>query len=102
MKRFASLALLACLAGLGSSGCATHDGYGVEWLYSEHIKDRLDADWFVRNVYDGKGLAVVELMYCPMVPGQAVVCRTSVVWQRNARALLDNPRLSPPGAVSGD
>jgi hypothetical protein len=101
MKRSLWCALLACVA-FGSSGCATHDGYGVEWLYSEHIRDRIDADWFTREIRDANGVVAVELMYCPMVPGQAVVCRTSIVWQRNARALMDQPRLSPPPVVTDD
>ncbi|HMJ09935.1 MAG TPA: hypothetical protein VK524_00950, partial [Polyangiaceae bacterium] len=57
---------------------------------------RLDAHWFMREVRDSKGVAAVELLYCPSLPGQPTICRTSVVWERNARSLLDHPRLGPP------
>jgi hypothetical protein len=83
------------LCTLGASGCAANRGYKVSWLSSEMIPKRLDAHWFMREVHDEKGLSAVELLYCPSLPQQPTICRTSVVWERDARSVLDNPRLSP-------
>jgi hypothetical protein len=93
-SRIVRFALLAAL-GLSSTACATRRGYAVSWLYSETLNKRLDAHWFMREVVDADGDAAVELMYCPSMPGQPTICRTSVVWERNARSLLNHPRLGP-------
>jgi hypothetical protein len=99
MRRF-MLALGLSVLGLSGTGCVSRDGYAVDWLYSEHIRDRIDAQWFLREIKDTKGLAAIELVYCPIVPRQTTVCRSSVVWQREARALVDHPNLgaAPAGA----
>jgi hypothetical protein len=94
--RLLGLLLLSSLLALSSAGCAKRQGYKVGWLYSETLHKRLDAHWFAREIRDGSGVAAVELMYCPSMPGKPTICRTSVVWERDARSLLDHPRIGPP------
>jgi hypothetical protein len=89
MKR-ASLLAIAVLALLAASACRGTASYEVVALHHETVRNKLDAQWFQREVYDKRGkLAAVELVYCPMRPEQRTVCRTAVVWRRNESALMD-------------
>ena len=95
MKASMKTALLAPLLLLVQGCMMPKDTYMVDWMYSENLQRKLDAGWFLRDVMDKKGLAAIELMYCPMQPEKPVVCRTAVVWQRDARTLAEHPRLGP-------
>jgi hypothetical protein len=88
MKR-ASLLGIALLSLLAASACRGTASYNVVALHHETVREKLDAQWFQRDVYDKRGkLTAVELVYCPMRPGQSTVCRTAVVWRRNDSALM--------------
>jgi hypothetical protein len=73
---------------------------GVEnWDLGEAKRDKLDGHWFLRDIYQGSKLNAVELVYCPIVPGEPVVCRSSVVWERDGRALVDHPKIGRPAGA---
>jgi hypothetical protein len=81
---------IALMALMGASACRGAASYQVVDLHHETVREKLDAQWFQREVYDKKGkLEAVELVYCPMRPGQPTVCRTAVVWRRNESALMN-------------
>jgi len=89
MKTLHLILASAAVAIFGLSGCKTASTYRITPLHHETMRDELDAQWFQREVYDKQGkLEAVELTYCPMRPGKPTVCRTSVVWRRNASALI--------------
>jgi predicted small lipoprotein YifL len=87
MKRaFTSLLLIGTLATL--SGCPK-PAYVVAPSHEETRRDRLDAEWFTREISDGAGLQAIELVYCPIQPSTPTVCRTAVVWRRDQSALTE-------------
>lgn len=102
MKRFAMLVLLAAC---GVSGCAK-PAYVLTATNQETARAKLDAEWFTRKIYDGNGLAAVELTYCPIQPKIQTVCRTGIVWMRDDSFLMDlepqasqtpsEPTMTPP------
>jgi len=70
------------------SGCS-NPPYVIAPLHEETRRDRLDAQWFTREISDGNGLQAVELVYCPLEPNMSLVCRTAIVWRRDQSALVD-------------
>jgi hypothetical protein len=104
MKFLASLLFVTSGIAL-ISGCAK-PSYLVAPANSETVRKKLDAEWFTRDIYDGTGLAAVELTYCPIQPNTQMVCRTGVVWVRDTSALIDEepstggaPPLAVPAAA---
>jgi hypothetical protein len=91
--------LLALLVGVGTGGCVKKTGYLVEPAHTEAKRHELDGNWFLRDIYQAGKLQAIELVYCPIVPSQPVVCRSSVVWEREGRALDDHPRISRPAGA---
>lgn len=89
---FAALALL-------NVGCMKRTGYVIDPSHTEAKREQIDGHWFLREVNESGKLTSVELVYCPILPGQPVVCRTSVVWERENRALIDHPKLARPAAL---
>jgi hypothetical protein len=79
--------LLAVGSGLGA--CAGRPSYVLDPTHDETVKNKLDAQWFTRDIFDGKGLAAVELTYCPLQPNTATVCRTAIVWRRGSSLIMD-------------
>jgi hypothetical protein len=92
MNSLAATSLL--LIGL-VSGCAK-PAYVLDPTHEETARAKLDAQWFTRDIYDGNGLAAVELTYCPLQPNVATVCRTGIVWRRDDSFFMD---LEPAAAA---
>lgn len=88
MIRIDSRWLMAPLV-LVLAACAK-PSYVVAPAHQETERKKIDAEWFTRDVYDGSGLAAVELVYCPLQPEVELVCRTAVVWQRDRSMLLEH------------
>lgn len=80
------LALATVLCAL--SGCAK-PAYLVTPTNEETVRDKLDAEWFTRKIFDSNGLAAVELTYCPIQPKTQMVCRTGIVWLRDNSFFMD-------------
>ena len=73
------ISALACVPSRASYSIAVPSGNDEQVLTG-----RLDGTWFRRDVRDDHGrLMAVELTYCPIMPGERTVCRTSTVWQPN-------------------
>lgn len=92
-----SRGVLVALALLLAAGCGPvarpHSGYSVTALEkADVIPGQVDARYFSREISDKRGLAAIELVYCPLVPGQPTVCRTAIVWMRDSNALIESPR----------
>ena len=93
MSRAVALAVVvAAAAGCGPVARST-SGYTVAALEkADSIPGQVDARYFSREIRDERGLAAIELVYCPILPGYPTVCRTAVVWMRDASALIEAPR----------
>ncbi|HEY4119099.1 MAG TPA: hypothetical protein VGM56_14635 [Byssovorax sp.] len=103
-------AIASLLAALALLGCVRPSAYTVTPVSHEFINGKLDAQWFTRDITDDEGkLAIIELVYCPTMPGVPTVCRTAIVW-RNGQSLLaegyanaapgpDTPTAPPPTAA---
>jgi hypothetical protein len=101
-------ALVCMVAGLGFAGGCAKPAYVVAPTHEETLREKLDAEWFTRKIYDGNGLAAVELTYCPIQPKTRVVCRTGIVWIRDNSFFMDlepqaaqtpsEPSMTPPPA----
>jgi hypothetical protein len=87
LSRLGSLFAIAAIA-LSAMGCQARSTYRIFPISAEAVADKLDGTWFERDVYDKDGIAEIELVYCPIVPKDKVVCRSSIVWQRNRSELL--------------
>ena len=86
----ASFLVIACAALVGLTACKGTASYNVVALHHDTVREKLDAQWFQRDIYNKQGkLEAVELIYCPMRPGEPTVCRTSVVWRRNQSELVN-------------
>lgn len=86
MNRFTALLLLS--ASVSLAACA-ESAYIVMPTNEETVREKLDAEWFTRKIYDGNGLAAVELTYCPIQPKTQMVCRTGIVWMRDNSFFMD-------------
>jgi hypothetical protein len=81
----------ACACLLGPVACKSTSTYEVKALHHETVGEKLDAQWFQRDIYDRKGLlAAIEIVYCPIRPDATTVCRTAVVWLRNKSEIIDS------------
>lgn len=86
MRSFFAVVAVVALAAL--AGCQHNTRYAVAPVHHEVLHEKLDAEWFVRDISDEQGLHHVELVYCPVQPGESLpVCRTSIVWSRGQSAL---------------
>lgn len=86
MKTFLLLAITA-LSTL-AFGCSHPTGHLVTAHHGESTGGEVDGQWFTRDIVDGGRFEGVELVYCPQIPGQPLVCRTAVVWRRGESELV--------------
>jgi len=79
------------LSLVGAGGCAPRSTYVVTPVVADHVEGELDGAWFSRDVYDESArVRDVELVYCPVVPKEGLVCRTSLVYRIGVSELLNS------------
>lgn len=98
MKYLLFLAFVLGSVGLGA--CSTRSSYVLDASHEETIANKLDAEWFTRDIYDGSGRAAVELVYCPIQPSTPTVCRTDIVWRRGQSKIMDMEPNAAPASVA--
>jgi hypothetical protein len=94
-----------CLAALGVAGCGSKvPRYYVSAQQHETVPDKLDGQWFTREIWLQNRLEGIELVYCPILAdtqdGDVTVCRTAIVWEANHSRLTDAPSDSEKGERS--
>lgn len=84
------------LGCLGLVGCGTKlPRYYIAAQQHESVPDKVDGQWFTREIWLQNRLEGIELVYCPILPepqnNEVTVCRTAIVWEANHSRLTDAP-----------
>ncbi len=92
-------------AGLGLGGCGTKlPRYYVAAQQHESVPDKVDGQWFTREIWLQNRLEGIELVYCPILPepqnNEVAVCRTAIVWEANHSRLTDAPSDADKGRAA--
>lgn len=95
MRSLARALVVVVLALTAVYGCAARR-LEVGAVRRDVVAGELDSQWFERSVYSKAGaLEAIELVWCPDVPNQQVVCRTAIIWKAGESLLVDELGADP-------